>query len=454
MNEDTLLKCEGVSKRFCRSLKRSLFYGVQDIAKELRLGRSAAPNGTGKRPELRDGEFWAVDGVTFELNRGDCIGLIGHNGAGKTTLLKMLNGLIKPDVGRIRMKGRVGALIALGAGFNPILSGRENIYANGIIMGLTKREVDEKIEEIISFAEIENAIEAPVRTYSSGMQARLGFAVAAHLNPDILLIDEVLAVGDIAFRNKCLKFISGVRDRGGAIVLVTHSFSQVLSSCEKALLMHKGREIMFDESAKVIDKALELQLDQDARSNDYVKSDGRLAVNPESPASILDFSFKGVNGPEIVSGEPVLIEMKVAAKQEVEDCFWSFSIWTHDGATAVVSKISIDAGYSWKLKKGVTTFRAKTGPIWLPPRRYSVRVGLAASGVLLDLVGFDRERILITLVSRDKSKEAIRTTVQNELVLMDVKWEPDFDFESKDDDFLQNVTYTPDGGIKSDAGSQ
>src|SRR5206468_4283587 len=198
---NVLVHVEHVSRRFCRNLRRSLWYGIQDIARDLNpFGR----NSSGGSSSLRKDEFWAVNDVSFELRRGECLGLIGRNGAGKTTLLKMLNGLIKPDCGCIEIRGRVGALIALGAGFNPILTGRENIYVNGAVLGLTKREIDEKIEEIIDFAEIREFIDSPVQSYSSGMQVRLGFAMASSLNPDILLLDEVLAVGDMGFQAKCL----------------------------------------------------------------------------------------------------------------------------------------------------------------------------------------------------------------------------------------------------------
>ncbi len=177
-----------MSKKFCRSLKRSLWYGAADMAREV------AGAGT-RHDRLRKDEFWAVDDVSFELRRGECLGLVGRNGAGKTTLLKVLNGLIKPDSGSIALQGKVGALIALGAGFNPILTGRENIYINGSILGLTKREIHDKMEEIIDFAEIRDFVDSPVQCYSSGMNVRLGFAVAASMNPDILVVDEVLAVG-------------------------------------------------------------------------------------------------------------------------------------------------------------------------------------------------------------------------------------------------------------------
>ena len=184
MSKEMLIKVEGVKKKFCRSLRKSLQYGMRDIAADLMGWR--IPN-----TELRPEEFYAVDDISFELRRGECLGLIGKNGAGKTTLLKMLNGLIKPDAGRITVRGRVGALIALGAGFNPLLSGRENIYVNGAILGLRKTEINAKLESIIDFAELREFIDSPIQSYSSGMVVRLGFAVAIHCHPDSLLLDEV-----------------------------------------------------------------------------------------------------------------------------------------------------------------------------------------------------------------------------------------------------------------------
>ena len=172
------------------------------------MGRELTGRRRGEHGGLRTKEFWAVNNVSFELKRGECLGLIGRNGAGKTTLLKMLNGLIKPDAGRIEMRGRVGALIALGAGFNPILTGRENIYVNGSVLGLTKKEIGAKLDEIVDFAEIGDFIDTPVQNYSSGMAVRLGFAVASSIRPDVLLIDEVLAVGDISFVLRCLNRVS------------------------------------------------------------------------------------------------------------------------------------------------------------------------------------------------------------------------------------------------------
>ena len=286
-DNEVLVRVEGVSKKFCRSLKKSLWYGVCDIGAELNPFRrqvaevagdelrvtshnqaaeggsilpatsyqspataspcdapatSYSPPVTGEAG-LRAGEFYAVRDVSFELRRGECLGLIGHNGAGKTTLLKMLNGLIKPDSGRITMRGRVGALIALGAGFNPILTGRENIYINGSVLGLSKKEIDGKIDEIIDFAEIGEFIDSPVQNYSSGMQVRLGFAVASSMSPDVLILDEVLSVGDIGFVIKCLNRVRKLT-ANAAVILVSHQMQSVSSFCSRVIFMGHGRGLL------------------------------------------------------------------------------------------------------------------------------------------------------------------------------------------------------------------
>lgn len=235
---ETLIKVEGLSKKFCRSLKKSMWYGMQDIGSEL-IGKRHGADGA-----LRSDEFWAVKDINFELKRGECLGLIGHNGAGKTTLLRMLNGLIRPDQGRIEMRGKVGALIALGAGFNPILTGRENIYVNAAVLGMSKQYVDSKIDEIIDFAEIRDFINSPVQTYSSGMNVRLGFAVAAILiEPDILFLDEVLAVGDIGFAIKCLNTVRQMTNKA-AVVFVSHNMQQISAFCTRMMVMDHGKVLI------------------------------------------------------------------------------------------------------------------------------------------------------------------------------------------------------------------
>ena len=240
MSEEILVKCEGVSKKFCRGLKRSLWYGVQDICNEISpWKRNGAVLNPTQLPELRKDEFRAVDNISFELKRGECLGLIGHNGAGKSTLLKMLNGLIKPDQGRITMKGRIGALIELNAGFNPILTGRENVYIYGAILGFTKEEIDSKYDAIVEFAELEDFMEMPFKSYSSGMKVRLGFSVAAQMEPDVLIIDEVLAVGDMGFVLKCLNRMDEIL-RKSAVIFVSHNMPLVYRICSSLILMRKG----------------------------------------------------------------------------------------------------------------------------------------------------------------------------------------------------------------------
>lgn len=245
MNDEVLIKVDHVSKKFCRRFKKSLLYGVQDLALEL--------IGSKHEHQLRPDEFWSVDDVSFELKRGECLGLIGPNGSGKSTLLKMINGLFKPDKGRIEVRGRVGALIELGAGFNPILTGRENIYANGTILGLTVAEINKKLDAIIDFAEVTEFVDTPIQNYSSGMKVKLGFAIAAHMEPDVLIIDEVLAVGDVGFRAKCFNAIYQMI-KNAAVVMVTHQLPQVSRVCSDIMVLHHGKcEFQGKDVAKGID---------------------------------------------------------------------------------------------------------------------------------------------------------------------------------------------------------
>ena len=234
-DSELLVSCRGISKKFCRNLKKSLWYGVKDGVSEIVRGQSSYT--------LRRDEFWALDDISFELRRGECLGLLGRNGAGKTTLLKVLSGLIKPDKGTITLKGKVGGLIALGAGFNGILSGRENIRINGSILGYSREEIEEKMQEIIDFAEIPDFIDAPVNTYSSGMSVRLGFAIAAILTkPDVLLLDEVLAVGDIGFTIKCLNAVREMM-KNSAVIFVSHNLQFISQFCTQVMLFESGKVV-------------------------------------------------------------------------------------------------------------------------------------------------------------------------------------------------------------------
>lgn len=241
---EVLVDVDGVAKKFCRDLKTSLWYGLRDLGSEL-VGSPPADT-------LRGKEFWAIDDVSFQLRRGEAMAIIGANGAGKSTLLKMLVGVIKPTKGHIRMRGRVQALIELGAGFNPILTGRENIYINAAVLGIPRAEVDAKLDDIIEYAELEQFIDAPLQSYSSGMKVRLGFSVATHVNPDILIIDEVLAVGDARFRRKARNSMQALLDRDVALIFISHNMHEVLGITQRALWLERGKVRGTGTSAEIV----------------------------------------------------------------------------------------------------------------------------------------------------------------------------------------------------------
>ena len=221
-----------------------MLYGLRDIGRNL-IGLSSHSD------KIRKDEFWAVDDVSFEVKRGEVLGIIGPNGSGKTTLLKMLNGIFWPDKGKITVNGKVGALIEVGAGFHPLLTGRENIYINSAILGMSKKETEEKFNDIVDFAGIGDFIDSPVKYYSSGMFVRLGFAVAVHCEPSILLVDEILAVGDVEFRSKCYNRITELM-KNCAVVIVSHSMSQISRISNRCMLLYKGKIECLGEPAKVI----------------------------------------------------------------------------------------------------------------------------------------------------------------------------------------------------------
>ena len=315
-NDDVVLSVQGLSKKFCRSLKSSLFYGMQDIASEL-IGARTESN------ELRDGEFWALKDVSFELKKGESLGLVGANGSGKTTLLRIISGLIKPDTGSIKITGRVAPLIALGAGFNTILTGRENIYVNMSILGLSREEIDEKFDEVVEFAEIGNAIDAPVQTYSSGMAARLGFACAIHTEPDILLIDEVLAVGDIKFRTKCQNKLYRLRNESKAsFVFVSHNSNAISVVCSNALYLKKGKVISLGNTLEIIHKyEEEIFLEKATNKLNSVK-ESTYPSNKNQDLELKSVFFRDIDMKVIdspISGEFIILCIKYQVNTYIEN---------------------------------------------------------------------------------------------------------------------------------------
>lgn len=230
---EVLVSAQHVSKKFCRHLKRSMAYGLLELSMNL-VGLQV------KNSALRRGEFWALNDVSFELRRGENIGVLGLNGSGKTTLLRMLAGILPPDKGEIMIKGRLGTLISMGAGFHPYMTGRENIYVNGSILGMSREELDAKFDSIVDFAEVEDFLDAPISTYSSGMRTRLSFSIATAVIPDILLLDEVFAVGDVVFRQRCIERMQTELD-DAAVVLVSNRPNYIEMLCNRALWLDKGK---------------------------------------------------------------------------------------------------------------------------------------------------------------------------------------------------------------------
>lgn len=247
---DIVLQFDHIWKKFRRGEQKhdSLRDLVPALVKRLYRPRS--------EEVLRDREFWAIKDVSFQVERGEALGIIGPNGAGKSTALKLFSGILRPDRGRISISGRLSALIEVGAGFHPELTGRENIYLNGAILGMKRKEMDRKLDEIVAFSELSEFIDTPVKRYSSGMYARLGFSVAAHVDPDILLVDEVLSVGDWAFQRKCLEKMEAFVKRGVTIIFISHNLQAVMNLCSRALLLRKGSVVEAGSAGRVVRRYL------------------------------------------------------------------------------------------------------------------------------------------------------------------------------------------------------
>ncbi|MFL6334918.1 MAG: ABC transporter ATP-binding protein [Pyrinomonadaceae bacterium] len=247
-----IIKVEGVGKQY-RVGKRSVRY---DSLREAVAGTLRAPFRRGRGGADADDTFWALKEVSFEVRQGEVLGIVGRNGAGKSTLLKVLSRITEPTEGRVALYARVASLLEVGTGFHPELTGRENIFLNGAILGMKRAEIRRKFDEIVAFAEIDKFLDTPVKHYSSGMYVRLAFAVAAHLEPEILIIDEVLAVGDAAFQKKCLGKISSVARQGRTVLFVSHNMVAIKAMCDRAVLLHQGRLVADGPPAGIVNSYL------------------------------------------------------------------------------------------------------------------------------------------------------------------------------------------------------
>ncbi|VAW48334.1 Teichoic acid export ATP-binding protein TagH [hydrothermal vent metagenome] len=366
------IKVTDAGKKFCKSLKRSMWYGMGDITQ----------NAFGMMPDssrLRKDEFWALDNVSFELKRGETLGIIGPNGAGKTTLLKMLNGIFMPDKGRIEMNGRVGALIQVGAGFHPMLTGRENIYVNGSILGMSKAEIDKKIDFIIDFADIGDFLDSPVKYYSSGMYVRLGFAIAVHCEPDILLIDEILAVGDIKFQSKCFNYMTThVLNRGCSVVFVSHNRYAVQDLCQRALYINHGKMIDLGETMAVTNHYLKDMQGEEATHNEG-KSEYSLEEGVGGLTKILFMDKKGNVANQFRPGEAVKIRFYYHFEKEVKSPSVGVVLHHSDYRYSVVSStdyiFNLHSGYDgFKIPslKGTGYFEVNMDHLYLPVGCYKI----------------------------------------------------------------------------------
>lgn len=308
---EVVISVKNVSKKFCKTLKRSMAYGIIDLSKNL----------VGMRPdssELRKDEFWAVKDLSFELKKGEVLGLIGVNGSGKSTALRLLTGIFPPDKGEIMVKGRIGALIAVGAGFHPHMTGRENTYLNGTILGMSREEIDSKFEDIVSFSEVGDFIDAPVSTYSSGMRVRLGFSIATAIEPDILIVDEVLAVGDAGFRTKALNRMREVM-ADSAVIFVSHAMPQIARISTRVMVMKSGTGTMYDDPEVAVNDYLGM-FESEQQTDEWFDGSNRLGDveirQIDKPVSVLKDTENGVT---IEYGKPFCISMEASIEPEFTD---------------------------------------------------------------------------------------------------------------------------------------
>jgi lipopolysaccharide transport system ATP-binding protein len=267
--------------------------------------------------------LWALNGVTFDVEQGEMLGLIGPNGAGKTTALSLLAGIMSPTSGEIRARGRIGALIKLGAGFHPDLSGRENVYLNGTILGLQRKEIDKLYDAIVDFSELEDFMETPVKRYSSGMYVRLGFSVAVHINPDILLVDEILSVGDVSFQSRCINRIGEVREQGSTIIYVSHNMHQIASFCDRVVYLNHGKIRGIGDPAETLtiynQDLMNRQSSGTAAIDDgsdltQVNGTGRLMIN-----NVKFLNSKKEEISTIRSGDPLTLRIIYQCKEKIAD---------------------------------------------------------------------------------------------------------------------------------------
>ena len=296
-NPGVVLHVDHVSKRFQRGERHDSLRDLVPAFLSRLTGRS--------NPHAHSNEFWALQDVNFELKRGDACGIIGSNGAGKSTLLKLITGIMEPTIGSIAVDGRLSALIEVGAGFHPDLTGRENIFLNGAILGMKRSEIARKFDAIVDFSGLADFIDTPVKRYSTGMYARLGFSVAAHVDPDILIVDEVLSVGDVVFQNRCLEKMHSILRSGATVLFVSHNLRAIAELCPSSILIEHGKVLLRGPSQEVMNAYLERSGQQDLKSGSHSVSISAVKVRRTRSDSV---AFD--------SGEKIWVDVEVQCSRE------------------------------------------------------------------------------------------------------------------------------------------
>jgi len=424
MNAITLTHASKVYRRYSR---RHQFTTLKSALLSRSLTRDLRPDQT----------FAAVRDVTFEVPRGRTLGVIGRNGSGKSTLLKLVAGITKPTTGTVQVSGRISALIELGAGFHPEISGRENVFINGIMLGLTKREITKRFDEIVEFAELEDFIDAPVKTYSSGMYMRLGFAVAIHVDPDVLLVDEVLAVGDEGFTHKCLDKFAEFKRRGKTILLVTHSLGLVERFCDEALWMDAGTMKAMGDPKRVVGAYItdvetseeHLLAAGDAKAKQSVTvvspDEAATAVLPDHPVETAEgpadmfrategrwgsreieitevqlFGSDQQPGHVFHSGEPLTIRIRLRSPLENEDFVIGIGIFNAEGVCCYGTNTSIEELKAVRIVGDAEAFFS-IDSLDLVEGTYKIDVAIHK----LDGYPYDYHRLLYTFRVKSRTKD-------------------------------------------------
>jgi lipopolysaccharide transport system ATP-binding protein len=338
------------------------------------------PTSLKKETNVEKDEFWALKDINLEVKRGEVLGVIGSNGAGKSTLLKILSRITPPSTGKVILRGKVGSLLEVGTGFHQELTGRENIYLNGAILGMTRSEIKNRFAEIVEFAEVQKFLDTPVKHYSSGMYVRLAFSVAAHMNCDILLIDEVLAVGDAQFQKKSMGKMANMTKEGRTILFVSHNMGAIKALCNKAVFLNKGTIAAFGS----VDRVVETYLKTQPTVSDFSDLNTLISkVSFDTIMQIKDIGIyqKGKLTTSLLSDKPIEIEIKYEVFKEVESMRIYFDLIDSDENLLFRSFQDMNQNYPKKYKPGIYISKSVLPDNYLAPKDYTIKVGAAIHNV-------------------------------------------------------------------------